>query len=82
MHKLAGCYCRGKGVAQDGQKALTLFKAAADLGDDDSENAIGLMYQSGYGVPSNLAKAAEWYRRVAAHGCSAAKHNLKNIGYD
>ncbi len=81
MHKLAWCYCRGKGVSQDGQRALALFKAAADLGDIDSENAIGLMYQSGYGVKANLETAAKWYRIAISHGHSAAKHNLKNIGY-
>lgn len=82
LHQLGWCYRRGRGVEKkDVRQAITLFTAAAEMGNADSENAIGMIYQDGDEVTRSLAKAAKWYRLAASHGCYAASYNLKNIGY-
>jgi hypothetical protein len=34
------------------------------------------MYQQGYGVPENNAKAANWFRQAAEQGLASAQYNL------
>ena len=57
-------------------KAVELFQKAADQGNADAQNNLGVMYYSGEGVPSDTAKAAEWFKKAAAQGNADAQANL------
>jgi TPR repeat protein len=41
-----------------------------------AQNNIGRAYQAGEGVPKDLAKAADWYRKAADQGYGIAEFNL------
>jgi uncharacterized protein len=63
---MGSMYLRGRGVAQDVNKARTYIEDAAA-----SENGVGLrfmgiLYQTGVGVDQNYAKAQQFYRRAIA----------------
>ena len=42
----------------------------------EAENNLGIMYDTGHGVPQNYAKAAHWYRLAAHQGFATAENNL------
>ena len=46
-------------------EALRLFRPLADQGDAPAQNALGVMYQNGRGVPQDYAETAKWYRKAA-----------------
>ena len=56
---------RGRGVNQSYSEAMRLFRQAADLGDPQAMNNIGVMYSEGQSVPKNEAEAARWFRKAA-----------------
>lgn len=58
------------------QKALTLYKKAADLGSLAAVIGLGWMYDMGQGVEQNYEKAVALYRRAAAQGNDVAQNNL------
>ncbi len=67
----------------DYQTAFRLLDALADQGDATAQNALGLMYQAGNGLPGPDGKqAAEWFRRSAAQGNTAAALNLGRLYFD
>ena len=39
----------------------------------------GVMYYTGEGVPKDIAKAREWFRKAAAQGNADAKANLEGM---
>jgi len=51
-------------------------KKQAEKGDPEAELALGIMYDSGQGVPQNFGEALNWYRSAAAHGNPTAQNNL------
>ncbi len=58
------------------EKAFSLYEKVAEQGVNEAENALGLMYESGEGIPHDDDKAVEWYSRAVAHGSKPAKANL------
>jgi TPR repeat protein len=72
-------YANGEGVAKDEGKAVEWFKKAADQGNVDAQNNLGVMYYTGEGVPKDIAKAREWFRKAAAQGNADAKANLEGM---
>ncbi len=56
--------------------ALLEFRLLANLGDDDAQYNLGLMYDKGQGVPQDYAEAMKWYRKAAAQGDAKAQTNL------
>ena len=48
----------------------------ANQGDAEAQRNLGLMYDTGEGVPQNYAKALEWYTKSANQGYSQAQYNL------
>ena len=54
---------------------------AARNGDSNAQNAIGLCYAKGNGVPQDYEKAVAWYRRAAEQGNTTAQFNL-GYSYD
>ena len=58
-------YTRGKGVVEDAEEAVKWYRKAAEQGNDEAQNNLGLMYEDGRGVPQDNEVADEWFRRAA-----------------
>lgn len=56
-------YARG-----DYAQAAALWAAAAAAGDASAMSGMGVLYDTGHGVPQNFAQALDWYRRSAQAG--------------
>lgn len=52
---------------------------AANQGDLDAMNYLGLMYKKGYGVNQNYTKASEWYKKACQKGNSHGCENYKKL---
>ncbi len=52
--------------------AFRLISRLAEQGDPAVEAALGVMYNSGLGVPQNYAEAAKWFHRAAERGSGSA----------
>ena len=57
-------------------KAASLFRKAAEQGNDDAQLALGFLYETGKGVKQDYEQAAVWYRKAIKQGNSGAKNNL------
>ncbi len=58
---------------------LALLKNSAEGGDANSQQRLGFLYHSGYGlpqVPQDYAQAAKWYRKAADQGNPHAQYYL------
>lgn len=60
----------------DAEKAVELFRQAAEQGNADAQNMLGRIYRSGWGVPQDYNEAVKWYRLAAEQGHAAAQFNL------
>lgn len=56
--------------------ALRLWRPLADEGNVFAQTAMGMMYQTGKGVPQDLTEALRWYRLAAYQGDANAQFNL------
>jgi hypothetical protein len=54
--------------ARDFATAMQWFALAANGGDADAMNQIGLLHMNGLGVPQDYQIAAEWFQKAIAHG--------------
>ena len=50
--------------------------AAAQAGDPRAQYNVGVMYQSGIGVNTNMPLALQWYHKAAAQNEENAQYNL------
>ncbi len=62
--------------AKDFEKAVELFEEAAKQGFADAQEALGVCYCNGQGVPQDYKKAVEWYTKAAEQGDADAQCNL------
>ena len=70
----AGVAAYGHG---DYAAAFTEWAAAAAAGDAHAEQGLGVLYESGRGVPApDFTQAVQWYRAAAAQGFPAGQNNL------
>jgi hypothetical protein len=53
-----------------------LFEAAANAGHAGAQCSLGLCYDTGSGVPTNMHLAVKWYKMAAEQGYAAAQLNL------
>ena len=81
QRRLGFKYYHGEGVAQDNQRAVTLFEKAASAGDVQSASNLGMMYEFGMGVTQDNAQAAAWYRKAAEMGDSDAQFRASVMYY-
>ena len=44
------------------------YRKAAEQGDADAQDSLGIMYQSGRGVKQDDVEAVNWFRRAAEQG--------------
>ncbi len=64
--ELAKLYERGTGVEPDAEKALALYRAAANQNFADAINDLGFLhYQGGLGLPADSQKALRFFERAA-----------------
>ena len=69
----------GEYVAYDRANFATAFQVwlpKAKDGDAQAQTYVGEIYEKGMGMPSDYAKAAEWYRKAADQGFVKAQSNL------
>ena len=80
--------CDGAGPYEDGlaayergdyATALRLWRPLAEQGNAGAQHILGLMYDSGQGVPQDLAEAVKWYRLAAEQGYGSAQLNLATM---
>lgn len=64
------------GVKKDYKKAEKWYRKAAEQGDADAQNNLGVMYANGQGTPKDEAEAVKWYRKAAEQGEAYAQNNL------
>ncbi len=57
-------------------EAARWYRMAAEQGEADAQNNLGLMYELGEGVPQDNGEAARWYRKAAEQGDVNAQFNL------
>ncbi|MCX6594785.1 MAG: tetratricopeptide repeat protein [Acidobacteria bacterium] len=62
----------GWSVAQGLQET----RKAAERGDAKAQFSLGVMYDSGQGVPQDYAEALRWFRKAADQGHTSAQFNL------
>jgi len=80
QYRLAYMYEVGLGTAKDAQRAVELYRSAADAGYPDAENVLGVLYATGGdGLPKNDPQAVEWYRKAADQGFAKAEKNLGDM---
>ena len=56
--------------------ALRLWRPLAEQGNAQAQYNIGIMYESGKGVPQDYAEAVKWFRLAAEQGDADAQYNL------
>lgn len=63
---------------KNGNKSVQLLKMAAESGDNTALLFLGQCFEKGLGVPQNLTKAIEYYRRAAEAGNKQAQSILES----
>jgi TPR repeat protein len=64
------------------KKAAEIMRPLAEKGDANAQDALGLLYLGGFGVPQDFNEAARWYRKAAEQGHAGAQNNLGTMYYD
>lgn len=73
---------RGEGMHQDYRTAYLWFKRAADLGDPEAHNGLGIIYRDGLGVNIDLKAAAKYFHSAAKVQLPEAQVNLAKLMID
>jgi TPR repeat protein len=74
-----GCVVMLSGVpalAEPTAADVATMRAAAEGGDAEAQNNLGVMYYDGQGIPQNHQEAVKWFRKAAEQGDAAAQHSL------
>ena len=79
LAKLGILYSEGKGVEQNIEEALGLYREAAELGDMTALNNLGVAYFLGEGVPRDEAQAFSWFEKAALAGSTGAMDNIGSM---
>lgn len=74
--RLASVYRDGDGVPKDIERAISLFKEAANNGSAEAQYCLGDLYDDGVRIAKDLPEAERWYRMAAAQGHLSAQLNL------
>ena len=77
MRYAGNLYLSGKGVKKDAQKALEMYKNAAELGCLYSQISLVMIYELGMeDIPQNLSESAKWLHKLAEQGHEIAIYTL------
>ncbi|MFT4178561.1 MAG: hypothetical protein QM612_03745 [Thermomonas sp.] len=83
MHNLGVLLSDGKADPPDDlRRAINLLQTAADQGDADAQNALGVRYAYGIGLAQNYQQAIHWYIKAAKQGDPRAQTNLGILAED
>ena len=55
---------------------IAALRAKAEAGDANAQTRLGVLYETGDGVPKDYGKAAHWYRLAANQGVAEAQASL------
>jgi uncharacterized protein len=61
-------YKNGNGVVQDYAEAVKWYRLAAEQGDAQAQNNLGVTYESGQGVLQDNILSHMWYNIASANG--------------
>ena len=61
-------YYKGKSVPQDYGSAVKWYTLAAEQGDSNAQNNLGVMFANGQGVPEDFIYAHMWFSISALNG--------------
>lgn len=75
-------YLRGDGVEQNFDRAALWFDRGVSFADAQSQYSLALMLMHGYGMPKNIAKAAELIKEAADQDFSPAQVQLGALYLD
>lgn len=81
-YNLAIMYQLGEGTKQDEQKALSLFKEAAEMGDEDAVVLMAENYYYGRGVKEDRAKAKYYLKSAKKIGNKKAEYLWKKYKFE
>jgi len=77
MHDLALYYAEGRGgVTAELPAAAKWFEKAAERGVVDSQFNLGVLFESGQGLPKSMTDAFVWYSIAATQGDQFAKQRI------
>ena len=57
-------------------EVIDALRTRAEQGDAAAQANLGVMYETGRGVPQDAAEAVRWYRLAAEQGNASAQFNL------
>ena len=63
----------------DYEKAYTLFLEAANQGNAEAQNNLGVLIREGKGTSKNDAEAVSWFQKAADQGFADAQYQLGNM---
>ena len=63
-------------------EAASILAQAAERGDAEAQNLLGVMYLNGLGVAQEPRRAAQLFSRAAEHGLKEGRYNLCNLLYN
>ena len=69
----------GAEVPRNYPLARTFFEQAANLGNAEAMNNLGMLYRNGRGVQKDLNLARSWFEKAVALGNPEARTNLKRL---
>jgi tetratricopeptide (TPR) repeat protein len=61
-----------------GEKSIDSLIKAAEQGDAEAQNNLGLAYYNGQGVTQDYVEAVKWWRKAAEQDLAEAQNNLGN----
>lgn len=79
--RVANFYKRGEIVVKDNASYYLWILKAAQMGNHDAENRVGVCLHDGIGTNVNLSEAYEWYVKAAQAGNILAMDNLRLLCY-
>ena len=68
---MACLYHEGQGVSQDYNEEVKWLRRAANQGDPDAQNNLGVAHLNGKGVPQDYVEAYKWFNLATAQGNEA-----------
>lgn len=76
VESTAQLLAKGVAVDLDEAQAARWWRVAADKGNAEAQNKLGLCYASGKGLQQDMLEAVRWYRMAVGHGHAEAQYNL------
>jgi TPR repeat protein len=69
-------YNLGKGVPKDDSRARYWYLQAANKGNAEAQNNLGVMFRNGDGVSTDYSRAYIWFNLAASQGNETGIENL------